>query len=348
MERQQAQKRIERIDAFLAELNQLDSDGVLTLSQDQRKVIADHYDTVRKQLMRDFDVDTTDTAVQLSLAMKIASALGGFAFCIALGLFVQRYWGAMDTWLQVVLLIAAPIAAIALAEFASRRERTLYFTSLLCLVALAAFVVDLIELGTIFSLTPSPGAMAAWCALALYFAWRYRLNLQLSIGLVLLLLQVPMWIFYLSGYSWTNPFQRAEILIVAGLLLGVWAMKQQGSVASTARGIALAAVLISLLTLSKWGAGSLLPLGEKTVEGIYTILCFAISGGAIALGIQRHWDETMILASVCFGGFLMVKMYDWLWDSIPAFAFFALIGLLSLALLYAFRLLRETAKEQIA
>lgn len=347
MERQQAQRRIERIDAFLAELTHLDREGIVTLSSDQRTAIAAHYDTVRAQLMRDFDVDTTDTAVQLSLAMKIASALGGLAFCVALVLFVQRYWGVMDTWLQVVLLMAAPIIAIALAEFASRRERTLYFTSLLCLVALAAFIVDLIELGEIFNLTSSPGAIAAWCALALFFAWRYRLNLQLRIGLVLLLLQVPMWIFYLGGYDWRNPFQRAEILIAAGVLLGIWAIRQRESIASAARGIALAAILISLLTLSKWGGGSLLPLGEKTVEGIYTILCFAISGSAIALGIRRRWDETMILASVCFGGFLMVKMYDWLWDLIPAFAFFALIGLLSLVLLYTFRRLRETAKEHL-
>lgn len=349
MDRQHAQQRIERIDAFLSELGQLERDGVLEISSEQRTKVVEYHRSVREQLAREFDVDTSESQVRLSLAMKVASALGGLAFCIALGLLVERYWALMSTWIQVILLIAAPLAATILADFAAHRERTLYFTSLLSLVALAAFFVDLKNLGDIFSLAASPVAITACCALALMFAYRYRLKLQLLVGLVLLLTLVPMWVFYLSGYDWMNSFEGAELIIVASLVLGWRATKAvDGEFTPVMRGVAACFILLSVLTLSKWGRGSFLPLDSKTIESIYTILCFVVSGFGVAIGIQRRWDETMILSSICFGGFLFVKMYDWLWDYVPAFVFFALIGLISLLLLYAFRRLRYSGREQVA
>ena len=63
-------------------------------------------------------------------------------------------------------------------------EKTLYYTALIVLVVLAAFVLNLTVLGSIFGIAPSPGAFLAWGILALILAYTYRLRLPLSGGLV--------------------------------------------------------------------------------------------------------------------------------------------------------------------
>lgn len=323
----------------------LESEGVSPLSQDCRDTLYRHHDQIREHLRRQFDVDVTVRDMKLSVAMKIVSALGGLAFCLALGAVVQRYWGVMDTWLQVLLLIAAPLAVILLAEFAAKHERTYYFTSLLSLVALAAFFLDLKTLGEIFAMTPTPAPIACWGALALWFAVRYQLRLQLVIGLILMTALVPMFIFYVGGYAWENPLERPEILIAVGIVLGWRAWYRADLFASPMRGVAAGMILACLLLFSKWGYNSFLPLPRKTVEAIYTALCFFASGAGIALGTWRNWSEVMMLSVTCFTGFLIMKLYDWLWEEIPAFLFFALIGILSLGMLFAFRRLRDRMRE---
>jgi len=348
MDRQAAQARADQIQAFWAEVEQLEREGVPPVNQDRRDAVRHHHDLIRGQLQQQFDVDVSVRDVKLSLAMKIVSALGGLAFCLALGALVQRYWGVLDTWLQVLLLVGAPLAAILLAEFAAQHERTYYFTSLLSLVAMAAFFVDLRTLGEIFAMTPTPAAIACWSALALWFAHRYQLRLPLVIGLILIIALVPMVIFYIGGYAWENPFERPEILLAAGAVLGWRAQSQQGLFASPMRGVAVGVILTCLLLFSKWGYGSFLPLPRKAIEALYTTLCFSTSGVGIAVGIRRNWGEVVMLSATCFAGFLVAKMYDWLWEEIPAFLFFALIGILSLGMLFAFRRLRERMREVAA
>ncbi len=348
MERQAAQDRSDQIQAFWAEVKRLEAEGVAPLSKELRQAVQDHHDRIRAQFRQQFDIDVSVGDVKLSLAMKIVSALGGLAFCLALGTLVQRYWGILDTWLQVFLLVGAPVAAILLAEFAARHERTYYFTSLLSLVALAAFFVDLNTLGVIFSITPAPVAIGCWGALALWFAYRYQLRLQLVIGMVLMIALIPMLILYAGGYNWENPFERPEILIASAGVLGWRALHQQGLFASPMRGVAIGVILTCLLLFSKWGYGSFMPLPRKAVETVYTALCFFVSGTAIAVGIRRNWGEVVMLSATCFAGLLVVKMYDWLWQEIPAFLFFALIGAISLGMLFAFRRLRERIREAAA
>lgn len=348
MDRQKAQSRADQIQAFWAELERLEAEGISPLSAEEKVAVRHHHDSICAVLRREFDVDVTIRDVKLSIAMKIVSALGALAFCLALGALVQRYWGVLDTWMQILMLVGAPVSAILLAEFAAQRERTYYFTSLLCLVALAAYFVGLRTLGEIFAMTPTPGAVGCWAALSLWFAYRYQLRLQLVLGLSLLLALVPMTIFYFGGFAWENPLERPEILVVGGTSLGWLALRQRGPFAAPMRGVAVSVVLLCLLLFSTWGYGSFLPLARKVIESVYTFLCFAASGAGIALGIRRNWGEMVLLSATCFAGLLITKMYDWLWDAIPAFLFFALIGILSLGMLFAFRRLRDRQREAAA
>ena len=71
-------------------------------------------------------------------------------------------WDELATALKVVVLVAVPVLAVLAAAFAARRERSLYFTSLLALLAVVAFVVGLWLLAQIFNREPSPAAFLAW------------------------------------------------------------------------------------------------------------------------------------------------------------------------------------------
>ena len=42
--------------------------------------------------------------------MRIASTLGGLAFCVAVWLFFMRYWGLLATGVQVGILVVLPLA----------------------------------------------------------------------------------------------------------------------------------------------------------------------------------------------------------------------------------------------
>ena len=68
-------------------------------------------------------------------------------------LFFSRFWGYLGTPAQVVIVMFAPLAALAAAEYTARRERTPYFVGLLSLLALACFMLDLAVLGRVFNVT---------------------------------------------------------------------------------------------------------------------------------------------------------------------------------------------------
>lgn len=345
MQQSDAQRAAAQILSFRAELTELERDGVLVLPPDERAHLDAYHDARLKTLSRDFDIDASAVEGRLSIGMKIASALGGLALCLALGNFVQRYWGELSTAVQVLLLVSAPLLSLFACEFAARREKTLYFTSLFCLVALGAFVVDLYVLGEIFSLTPTPSAFTVWAAFALLLAYRYRLRLMLLLGLLLCVAVVPMWFYYLGGFEWTWTYRRVELVIIPGVICGVLSFRQLKDFAAVFRAVAVATILSALLVLSEWGYGTFLPISKVSAESIATLLGFAVSAWMTTVAIRRDWTETTILSSLCFGGFLLFKMYDWLWDTMPAFLFFAIIGVLSLGLLWLFRRMRIQLKE---
>ena len=121
--KKQAQQRVDRIHAFRRELEQLGHDGVLALSAEQRLQLDAHLDKTLAELAGQFDVDISESQKKISLAMRVASALGGLAFCAAVFLFFYRYWGLLGTTLQVIILIAVPILGLFAVEWVSRRKK---------------------------------------------------------------------------------------------------------------------------------------------------------------------------------------------------------------------------------
>lgn len=342
--RDQAQKRVDDVRAFRAELARLEAEGVLTLSPDQSAAIRAHHDQLLGTLAQRFDVDRTDAERQMSLGMRVASLLGAVALSAAVFLFFYRFWGLLSVPVQVGLLVAAPIMAGVGVEVAARREKTLYFASLLALVAFAAFVLDLNVIGSIFNLPASPGGFLAWGLFAFVFAYAYRLQLMLLLGIGCAGIWVCATLVSLNGAYWPSFILRPETVAIAGVLAllasAYHARRVESDFALLYRLVGWAAVLVPLFFLSEWGAMSFLPLSALAARRLYDVVGFVLGAGVVWIAIRHQWQETMNIGGLFLVLFLCLKLFDWCWDWMPRYLFFLLIAGVAIGLLAVLQRLR--------
>ncbi len=343
MDQAQAQARVDRILAFRQELAQLRDEG-LELADAAVAAINGHHQALLENLRRQHDVDTSAAARQLSWGMRIASLCGGLALSAALYFFVLQIWDGLATLLKVAILVAAPVLAVLAAAFAARRERSLYFTSLLALVAVAAFVLGLWLLAEIFNRQPSPQAFLVWAAFAglLAYAWGLRLVLAVALGFLAL------WLAALAGpavgQDWRVFTEWPESFLLAGLVLalvGAWHPPRPAGFPALWCGLGLALTLATALVLSVWGQGSVLPLPSARIELAYQLAGLLLSAATIWLGIRNHWPA---LTNVGVGALLVnlyLRFFQWWWDWLPRPLFFLLLGLVSVAVLLLLMRLRR-------
>ncbi len=351
--KKEAQQRADRIHAFRSELEHLDREGVLVLSNEQRGRLDPYLDQTLAQLSLRFDVDVSDSQRQISLAMRIASALGGFALCAAVFLFFYRYWGWMSTPLQIVILVAIPMLAVLATDWVARKEKTRYYTSLLALAAFSAFVLNVGVLGSLFNMTPSAGAILAWGLFAIVLGYRYRLKLELAAGLVLLVVFLATIIFEASGGAWVAVTERPEAFLPGALALlfipVLWKHRNHAGFLPIYRLCGLGFVFVALLILGNEGQMTYLPFSKKAVEGIYQMSAFGAAVAAIWAGLRLRKPECVNLGSAFFAIYLFNRLFVWWWDWMPKYLFFLIIGIIALVLLAVFRKVRtKTAKEEAA
>ncbi len=132
----------------------------------QRDGLRLYHDGLLEQLARRFDVDRSDAQKRMSLGMQVASLVGALAFSAAVFMFFYRFWGDLGTGSQVAILAAAPPLSVLGVHIAAKREKTLYFASILGLVAFACFVLDISMVATIFNMQDSPNGLLLWAAFA--------------------------------------------------------------------------------------------------------------------------------------------------------------------------------------
>lgn len=332
-----AQERADRIRAFTRELERLGRDGVLVLSDDDRRRVAEHHDETLRDLRERFDVDTTDSDRQVSWGMRIASALGALALAAAVYLFFYRIWGAISTPVQVALLVAAPCLAVAAMEVVRRRERTSYFTGLLGAIAFACFVLDIRVLGTVFNVTPSPKAFLAWSAFALILAYAYGLRLMLAAGIVSAMAYLTLSVGTWSGVYWIYLGQRPENYVLAGAAAFAVPFAVRHRVHDRFpplyRVLGMLAAFLAILVLANWGRASYLRLDPGAVEILYQSVGFLLSGLAIWVGVRRGFREVVHTGVTFFVLLLYTKFFDWWWDWMPKYLFFLILGLIAVGLL---------------
>lgn len=343
MDKIEAQARADRIAAFRTELEALERERVLMLPEDVRAAVQAHHAGLLQRFAADYDIDLSREQKKLSWGMRLASLFGALALSAAVFFFFYRFWGALSTPLQVAVLLAAPLLATLAVDYAARRERSLYFASLIGLVALAAFVLDLSVLGRIFNVTPSQHAFLAWAAFALLLAYGYGLRLLLVAGLTSLMAWLSATAGTFGGGYWLSFGERPENFVVAGLVLFALGMREQPGYpgfAAIYRVYGLLVVFIAVLILANFGSISYLPLDSDLVEFLYQAAGFVLAGLAIWLGIRRRWSGLVNLGST-FGVInLYTKLFDWWWDWMPKYLFFLLLGLIAVLLLLVLRRLR--------
>ncbi len=344
--KREAQQRADRIHAFRAEVEALANEGVIDLGSDVRERVQAYHEKLLASFARRFDIDTTESERQVSIGMRAAAIVGAAALCAAVVLFFNRYWGVLGTSAQALLLITVPAALVVCAEIAARRERRLYFTSLLCAIGFAAFVTDLNVLGATFNVTPTHHALLAWGAFGLALGYRYGLRLQLAAGLTCAVLWCYREYSTMTGMAWGMFY--AEGMLAAGIGLCAIASlaphhKRPGFAAIYSI-VGLCAVYVALMPLSITGE-TLLPLDRRTAQTTYQVVGQLGAAAGIWWGISRRMPAVVNLSAAGFTALLYARLIDWLWDWMPRYLFFFAAGLLALALLAAFRRLRSRLRE---
>lgn len=349
--RSEAQARADRIRQLRDSLRTSELDAVLALTLEQQSRFEAWVQESLASLAAQYDVDTTSAQKQVSWGMRIASTLGGLALCAAVVLFFTRYWGYLDTPVQVVIVMLLPLAALAGTEFAALRERTLYFAGLMALVSLAAFILNLSVLGTVFNIASTENAMFAWGAFAMLLAYRYGLRPLLVPGLAFLVSFAAAKLTARGGHPWPDFGSRPENIMVCGLIvfgLAHWLRHRRNTdFAPVYRMFGTLTVLISVLSLAEWGASSYLPFDVITVERLYELVGLVISAGAICLGITKQWNGIVNAGSTFFPVFLFFRLYHWWWRLMPEYLFFAIIGALAILLVVLFKRLRTRMELRV-
>jgi hypothetical protein len=340
-----AQQRADQIAAFRSELAIVEEERVLTLSDPQRSALSGYHENLLAQLLADFDIDAGHRAKQLSLGMKIASFLGALGLAASVFFLFYQFWGQFTTRIQVMILVAAPLAGLAATMGISLREKTGYFTKLLGLVSLACFVLNLSMLGQIFNIAPSENAFLVWAVFAFLMAYAADARLLLAFGIIslagFLSAKTGTW----SGCYWIDFGQRPENFFPAAILLFLAPLLPHhkfSGFAAIYRVFAMLLFFIPVLILSNWGAISYFNLSRETIEAGYQVAGFLLSAAAIWVGIRNNWPEVVNTGNVFFTIFLYTKFYDWWWDWMPKYLFFLVIALTAILMLLIFKRLRKT------
>jgi len=350
LSREAAQRRVDRVAAFREELSELEREGGLHLTAEQREGLERHHDGLFARLAREWEVDRTDRQKRLSAGMMVATLLGTATLAAALHTFLYRFWGGMPAALQAGVVVAVPLLLVVAAELAARRERTLYVTLLLALLAGAAFVAGTTLLAALLGVALPPEALLAWAGFAgaLAFAWELRLLLA---GALLFALGYVGTLGGGPGHCLWDAFgHRPETFLpLGGLLFALPVLagrRLPASFAPTFRLVGLLSVLIPVFILGRAGAASFLASHDTgTIEAAYQLLGFVLAALAAALGVRHSFPEVTAIAGGAFVLFLYVKLFDWWWASLPRWAFFLLLGLVAVGVLLLLRRLRAASRK---
>ncbi|MBI5556496.1 MAG: DUF2157 domain-containing protein [Deltaproteobacteria bacterium] len=341
-----AQRRVDQIGCFRAELAIIERENILSLNDSQRSALAGYHENLILTLAATFDIDASKHEKQLSLGMKIASFLGALGLAASVFFLFYQFWGGFSTNTQVFILIMAPLLGLAATVYASRREKTGYFSKLLGLVSFACFVLNLSMFGQIFNITPSPNAFLVWAVFAFLLAYASDARLLLAMGILcfaaFLSAKAGTW----SGCYWLNFGERPENFFPAAFLLFMVSLFPHNKFSGFSviyRVFAMLLFFIPVLILANWGMISYLRISQETIEIIYQITGFIVSASAIWAGIKKSWPEVVNTGNVFFTIFLYTKFYDWWWDWMPKYLFFLVIGLTAILMLLIFKRLRHSA-----
>ncbi len=342
-DRLDAQRRVNQIRAFRAELTALKAAGRSPLSPEQEADVAAFHDGLLPRLAAEYDIDRSKGAGQLSHGMRLLSFFGAVTLTAAIYSLVERFWGRLDLPLQTTLLTAFTLAALTGVELSARRERTLYVASLCALVAYGTFWLTIAVLGESLNVPVTPIFIWAGVVFGVSLAIPYGFRVVLAGALAALAVAVAATLFQVAGYEWPQAFERLEPLAIAAfslLLLAAPLAQVDRGFAPVVRLVSLTIGLGALLVLSVSGNSSLLPVRRAVAEGIFQALMLIACVAVLTVSIRRGWRESVRLASVMLALFLLLRYLDWFWDLLPRYVFFLILAALAFASLLILRRVR--------
>ncbi|MBU1193432.1 MAG: DUF2157 domain-containing protein [Proteobacteria bacterium] len=345
-----AQKRVDQIRYFQAELDIVEKEKILSLDDAQRSAVSGYHGNLIKTLSTEFDIDTGRREKQFSLGMKIASFLGAIGLAASVFFLFYQFWGGFSTATQVFILISAPLVSLAATMVVSFKEKTGYFSKLFGMVSFACFVLNLSMFGQIFNITPSPNAFLVWAIFAFLLAYASDARILLAAGIICMAAFLSAKTGTWSGCYWINFGERPENFFPAAFILFAVPFvphNQFSGFAVIYRVFAMLLFFIPVLILSNWGAISYLNLSRSAIENIYQVAGFMFSAGAIWLGIKKSWPEVVNTGNIFFTIFLYTKFYDWWWDWMPKYLFFLVISLTAILILLIFKRLRHAGLKNM-
>ena len=350
LNRSDAQQRADAIGVFNAELQRLENEQVLQLSEPQRSRLQAHQQALLAQYRAAFDIDQNNQARQLSLGMRIASFLGALALAASGFFLFHQFLGLFPFLAPVVILISPSLLSLGLTLAVQQRDSSGRLgqqmgSKLAALVAFACFVLNIVMLGQIFNITPSDKALLPWAAYALLLAYATEARVLLAAGIVCLLGFIAARVGTWGGLYWLGFGERPENFFPAALLMFAlpWLIPQRrfAGFAMTYRVFALLALFLPMLLLAHWGDGSYLDYPSEALEATYQLLGCAVAAAVIWLGVRREWPDVVNTGLTFFVIFFYTKLFDWWWQSMPKYLFFLLLGLSAVLILLILRRLRS-------
>lgn len=344
----QAQARADQVRAYRAEQTLLTEQGLMQLQDDAAANIRLYHDNLLSELQQAQDVDLSEGARHLSLGMQIVSFLGAGALAASLFFLFYQYWGYFATAAQVTILVAAPLLSLVGAILVQRFDDSGYYAKLAALVSFISWVLNIVMLGSIFNLTPSPNAFAVFALYGFLLAYMLQVRLLLAAAMICSFIFIGAKFGTWMGSYWIYVGENPEHFFLPALLffaLPLW-FKQQHfhGFASIYQILSVVVFFIALLILANWGDGSYLPWSTSFIEGCYQVTGFIASGLLLLYGMRTHNAKLMLTGNVFFALFLYTKFWDWWWDWLPKYLFFLLIALTAILALMVFNRLR-TAQQ---
>lgn len=339
--RGEAQRRVDQIAAFRAELAALAREGGPVPDQALVDAIERHQDGLVEQLAREYEVDRSAAGKQMALGIRAATLLGAVALTAAVVAFVDRFWGGLSDTGQVALLTAAPLVATALMVVAGRIERTRYVASILACVACAAFVTQTVVLTQVLGLRSSPHTIGLWALFAMAIAVPWRFVAPCAFGIGALVVYLPAAALWAAGYAYEDVLTHPELLMLSVPVVFLLVPRLPEELRVPARIVLLGVVLMPLVVLSSTAQPSLIPLGDGAVRVGYQVLSVAAAIAALTIGLRRGLREVVVMGAAFASLFMLTRFVDWWWDWMPKYLFFLILAAIALSSLWALRIVRR-------
>ncbi|MEZ5284383.1 MAG: DUF2157 domain-containing protein [Vicinamibacterales bacterium] len=333
-ERETAQRRADRVRAFREEIDALRAEGACPIADAELAAVRDHHDRLLADLASRFDVDRTAHGRQVSLGLRIATLLGAGAFVAALTLLVLRVWCGLGQPAQVTLLCAAPLAALAVVQVTAERRGLRDIAALFAMVALGTAWFAIGQTATLLGMPFSPLLFWPAAGFGIAVAMSYGFGLVLALSLGALLVAVASVFFVSGGVPWSAVFERLEPLVGTAWMLAIVAPRAEplgNWLVAPARLTGLVVGLGGLLVLAAVEGTSVLALQPSSARLAYECVFPFVSIVVTWQRLRAHDPAAARLAGTLLGCFLLIRYVDWFWDLLPGWAFFLVLGALSLA-----------------